>query len=66
MLARQMYRCASCDSDKPGPSDWHVDHNHDTGKVRGIVCHWCNLAIGHAYDDPEILRKLTAYLEKYR
>ena len=66
MLARQMFRCASCHSDKPGPTDWHVDHDHSTGKVRGIICNDCNLALGLACDDPDILRKLTAYLEKYR
>jgi hypothetical protein len=40
-----------------------VDHDHDTGAVRGLLCSQCNLAIGNAKDDPVILRRLAAYLE---
>ena len=41
-----------------------VDHVHDnTKRVRGITCNHCNLAIGHAYENPEVLRALAFYLE---
>lgn len=40
-----------------------VDHDHVSGKVRGILCHMCNLALGNAKDNPEILRTMAAYLE---
>lgn len=40
------------------------DHDHATGKFRGWLCNGCNLALGNAYDSPEILRKLADYLER--
>lgn len=41
---------------------WHVDHDHVTGKVRGILCHSCNTGIGNLNDDPEILERALIYL----
>jgi hypothetical protein len=63
--------CAVCHSPTPrkvsrtgGPGEWTVDHDHETGKVRGIVCHPCNTALGMADDSAERLRALADYLEK--
>lgn len=42
------------------------DHDHKTGKVRGVICSGCNHALGLLDDNVEILRKLTIYLEKYK
>lgn len=39
-----------------------VDHCHDTGRVRGILCHWCNIAIGHLKDNPELALRAYYYL----
>lgn len=41
----------------------HIDHNHTTGKVRGLLCHNCNVAIGHAKEDVNLLTKIIQYLE---
>ena len=39
-----------------------VDHNHNTGEVRGLLCGDCNVAIGYVNEDVEILRKMIIYL----
>lgn len=39
-----------------------VDHNHKTGQVRGLLCHKCNLAIGHFKDDAALVAKALQYL----
>lgn len=41
-----------------------VDHCHDSGRVRGILCAPCNMGIGHLRDDPEVLRAAIGYLER--
>lgn len=40
----------------------HIDHDHATGRVRGLLCGNCNTMIGLAGEDPEILRKAIEYL----
>ena len=39
-----------------------VDHHHETGKVRGLLCHNCNRALGLLRDNPDTLVRLLAYL----
>ena len=41
-----------------------VDHCHDSGKVRGLLCSNCNRSLGWANESPEILRRLAEYIEK--
>lgn len=43
-----------------------VDHDHNTGQIRGLLCSACNVAIGKMNDSPEQLRKAADYLEKQR
>lgn len=59
---RQGSMCV-CGVTEPGPKGWCIDHCHDTGKVRGILCNGCNITLGHAQDDPHRLRVLAHYLE---
>jgi len=40
-----------------------VDHDHETGKVRGLLCRRCNGLLGLAYDNPQTLRSAAKYLE---
>ncbi len=42
-----------------------VDHCHKQGGVRGLICQGCNMALGNAKDNPDILRKLADYLDDY-
>lgn len=63
LLDRQLGRCAICRADSAGGrGGWHVDHDHNTGKVRGLLCHSCNLGLGHLKDDPALLRAAMEYL----
>jgi recombination endonuclease VII len=39
------------------------DHSHSDSVFRGWLCNHCNLILGHANDDPELLRKLARYVE---
>lgn len=43
-----------------------VDHCHATGKVRKLLCHNCNRALGLMKDDPNLLRKAATYIETHR
>jgi len=51
--------CEVCGSD----DRLHIDHDHETGKYRGVLCHGCNVALGMAKDNIEILEKLIKYLK---
>jgi len=42
---------------------WHVDHDHETGRIRGMLCHHCNTALGNFRDDVKILARAIKYLE---
>jgi hypothetical protein len=67
IFAEQGSRCAICNvEDAPTATGWHIDHCHATNAVRGILCQPCNAMLGNAKDDPGILRKAIAYLEKER
>ena len=65
-LEAQGGACAICRDTVPGGHNyWHVDHDHSTGKVRGILCHNCNLGVGNAADDPKRLRAMARYLRAH-
>ena len=42
-----------------------VDHNHDTGAIRGLLCHNCNTTLGRFKDDSGLLRRAAEYLESH-
>lgn len=65
LLAEQGGTCKCCKVPNPGGRGWHVDHCHQTGVVRGVLCHKCNLGIGLFNDDPELLEATAKYLRSY-
>lgn len=65
MLISQGAACAICGTGtSDGGKSFHVDHDHKTGKVRGLLCGRCNRAIGQFADNPSLCRAAAAYLEK--
>lgn len=83
LLAAQGYRCALCGTDKPGGKGlWHIDHAHAVGEpkirrtfavspggyVRGLLCHTCNIALGHSQALFERVPKerVDAYIRQFK
>ena len=65
MLADQDGCCAICRTDTPGGrGTFHVDHDHATGEIRGLLCTRCNTGLGHFRDDPAMLRAALEYLAR--
>jgi len=62
-LAFQKNKCAICEEALVDSFHTVVDHNHDTGEVRGILCRKCNTGIGMLKDSKEVLSKAIKYLE---
>lgn len=42
-----------------------VDHNHQTGKIRGLLCQSCNVALGHLKENPVIIKSLLEYINRH-
>ena len=74
LLVKQKYSCKIC-GQKPDKSQTlpdksqtepdkplYVDHCHQTKAIRGLLCHKCNIALGHMNDDPEQLERAANYL----
>ena len=64
MMSGQGGVCTACGSDAWGPGGPQVDHDHATGKVRGILCFGCNTAAGLLRDSAERARALASYLRR--
>lgn len=62
LFERQGFMCAVCASKDARGKNWHTDHCHKTGKVRGILCGWCNTAIGKMQDSYEIMASSAVYV----
>lgn len=66
LLETQGNKCAIC---RRGPEGFKnharlfVDHDHATGRIRGLLCGTCNSGLGHFKDSPDLLRMAATYLE---
>jgi hypothetical protein len=67
MLKAQDNACAICGRVPKGREKaLAVDHDHDTGKVRSLLCGRCNMGLGYFQDDSALLKKAQAYLRKFK
>lgn len=68
MAEKQFHRCAICGdyetrANQGGIMNLNVDHDHDTGKIRGLLCNRCNRVLGMVKDDLYVLTEMKKYLE---
>ncbi len=61
MFETQQGKCSICSEEPKTKRGLHVDHDHETGKVRGLLCHGCNVALG-SFKDVTLLNKAIEYL----
>lgn len=68
-LLEQNYCCAICKIHLDGSTgvlSGHVDHDHTTKKIRGLLCGQCNVGLGHFYENEDSLLNAIQYLRKYK
>lgn len=75
-LIAQEGKCAICGAsfndlddartNPKSPASICVDHDHETGKLRALLCIACNTGLGHFYDSPERLEKAALYLRYHK
>ena len=63
LLKRQGGRCLICGTAATKMRPLVVDHNHESGIVRGLLCSECNTAIGLLGDDPALIKRAAEYLD---
>lgn len=63
MYEQQNGACYICHKEDPAARNLAVDHCHTTGKVRRLLCHHCNTALGHFNDDPTLLQRAIEYIQ---
>ena len=65
MCEQQNHKCKICGTDSEELNrSLAVDHCHNTGVVRGLLCQKCNIGIGHFNDDIQLLAKAIQYLQE--
>lgn len=62
LVTKQKGVCAICKS-PPTRARLDIDHNHTTGKIRGLLCNKCNITLGKFEDNPTVLIQMGKYLQ---
>jgi hypothetical protein len=63
MYEKQEGKCAICKQEPSTKRGLHIDHCHETGKVRGLLCHHCNVGIGNFQHNVDLIKSAINYLE---
>jgi hypothetical protein len=66
MLEAQGGGCAICGKAPRPDISLHIDHDHETGRIRGLLCFTCNNGLGQFQDDPELLIAAAEYVGMHR
>jgi hypothetical protein len=66
LVEKQGGVCAVCGYPPDEGKSFHIDHDHDSGRIRGLLCSRCNHAIGLLRDDPEVIESALTYLAASR
>ena len=78
LFDRQAGKCAACGRslefwNSPNPKgvrrngyETCVDHDHESGRIRGILCFHCNTALGHLQDSPKVVSDLLVYISSHK
>lgn len=66
LIRNQDNRCAGCRIEFNSENVSHVDHNHNTGQIRGLLCVRCNIFLGAIRDSTDTLDRLKVYLQNDR
>lgn len=64
LISEQCNNCAICAHGFTGANSAQVDHDHVTGKVRGLLCRTCNMGLGVFRDEPDKLQQAVEYLRR--
>jgi hypothetical protein len=62
LIEQQEGKCKICKVELAGGKHTHIDHDHNTGRIRGILCNHCNVGIGMFKNDKELVHKIIEYL----
>jgi len=63
LLEKQNGVCGICKETPNLPEDLKVDHDHETGKIRGLLCNSCNIGLGSFKDNTDSLKNAVSYIE---
>lgn len=64
LIIKQNSLCAICKNELKFDKNTHIDHCKITNKIRGLLCHWCNVGIGHFKHNALLLRNAALYCEE--
>lgn len=62
LYEKQAGKCAICNKEPSTKRGLHVDHCHETNKVRGLLCHGCNVGIGNFQHNVDLMKTAIRYL----
>jgi hypothetical protein len=66
MLEKQNFKCAACDQSFDVTDRSCVDHCHNSGTVRGVLCTSCNMSLGLMKENPDLIMKLAEYASRIK